>query len=233
MASRVLLPPGGECILFVLAHPDDAEFIAAGTVALLVEEGCHVHYLLVTRGEKGADDEDWTPEETAQIREREQREAAKVLGVETVTFLDGYSDGEVEPTLQLRREIAGIIRQLKPDVLFTLDPWRRGEIHPDHRAVGFCTIDALASARGRLYFPEQLRDGVTPHKIRQLYLFPTDQPNHWVDISSVIDRKIAALRCHASQTKEADLEARVRRRAAIAGAEHRLPLAEVFYHREV
>nr|BBH85430.1 GlcNAc-PI de-N-acetylase [Thermosporothrix sp. COM3] len=233
MASSILLPPGGQRILFVLAHPDDAEFLAAGTVARLVEEGCHVHYLLVTRGDKGDDDGDLTPEEVARIREREQREAAQVLGVETVTFLDGYFDGEVEPTMQLRRELAHVIRRWKPDVLFTLDPWRRGEIHPDHRAVGFCALDALASARGRLYFPEQLTEGVTPHKIQQVYLFPTDKPNHWVDISPVLEKKIAALQCHASQVKGSSVRERVKRRAMLAGAEHRLAYAEAFHHLSV
>ncbi|GCE50572.1 LmbE family N-acetylglucosaminyl deacetylase [Thermosporothrix hazakensis] len=233
MASRVLLPPGGERLLFVLAHPDDAEFLAAGTVALLVEEGCHVHYLLVTRGEKGDDEGDLTPDEVARIREGEQREAAQILGVEMVTFLDGYFDGEVEPTMQLRREIAHVIRQWKPDVLFTLDPWRRGEIHPDHRAVGICALDALACARGRLYFPEQLTNGISPHNIQQVYLFPTDKPNHWVDISSVLEKKIAASQCHASQIRGFDIVERVKYRAIVAGAEHKLTYAEMFHHLSV
>jgi len=99
----VLLPPGGQRILFVLAHPDDAEFLCGGTVALLAAEGKDLHYLLVTRGDKGSDDPEMTPEKLAPIREQEQRKAAQTLGVQTVTFLEGYSE--------LRREIAFVVRQ--------------------------------------------------------------------------------------------------------------------------
>src|SRR5579875_3647166 len=122
-ASSVLLPPGGQRILFVLAHPDDAEFLCGGTVALLAAEEKDIHYLLVTRGDKGSDDPDMTPEKLAPIREQEQRNAAQVLGVQTVTFFDGYYDSEVEPTLKLRREITLLVRQWKPDAVFTFDPW--------------------------------------------------------------------------------------------------------------
>jgi LmbE family N-acetylglucosaminyl deacetylase len=226
----VLLPPGGQRILFVLAHPDDAEFLCGGTVALLAEEGRDIHYLLVTRGDKGSDDSNMTPEILAPIREQEQRRAAETLGVQTVTFLEGYYDGDVEPTMNLRREIALVVRQWKPDVVFTFDPWRRNEVHPDHRAVGICTLDALACARGAMYYPEQLRNGLTPHNARQLYYFSTDQPNHWVDISSVIEKKVAAGLCHQSQTKHMNLDEWARRRGSIAGVEHKFKYAETFHH---
>src|SRR5689334_18475975 len=94
--SFVLLPPYGERILFILAHPDDADFLAGGTVARLAEEGRELHYLFVTRGDKGGDNPTIDPKHLAAIREEEQRQAAKVLGVQTVTFLEGYYDGEVE-----------------------------------------------------------------------------------------------------------------------------------------
>ncbi len=110
-SSSVLLPPGGQRILVVQAHPDDAEHICGGTIALLVAEGKDIHYLLVTRGDKGTNNPDMTLEQVSAIREREQRKAAEVQGVRTVTFLNGYFDGEVEPTLQLRRDIALVIRQ--------------------------------------------------------------------------------------------------------------------------
>jgi LmbE family N-acetylglucosaminyl deacetylase len=226
----VLLSPDSQSILFVQAHPDDAEHLCGGTVARLAEEGKDLHYLLVTRGDKGSDDPEMTPERLAVIREQEQRLAAEVLGVQTVTFLDGYYDGEVEPSLQLRRDIAYIVRQWKPDAVFTFDPWRRDEAHPDHRAVGMCTVDALACARGAMYYREQLRDGITPHNARHLYYFSTDRPNHWVDISRVTDKKIAALRCHHSQTSHKDLQAWVREKGLIAGVEHKLKLAEAFHH---
>lgn len=228
--SFVLLPPGGQRILFVLAHPDDAEFLCGGTVACLAEEGRDLHYLLVTRGDKGSDDPDMTPERLAPIREQEQRQAAATLGVQTVTFLEGYYDGEVEPGMKLRREIAFVVRQWKPDAVFTFDPWRRNEVHPDHRAVGICTLDALACARGSMYYPEQLRQGLTAHNARHIYYFSTDQPNHWVDISNVIEKKVAAGLCHKSQTANMNLDEWMRRRASAAGTEHKLKYAETFHH---
>ena len=229
-SSSVLLPPGGQRILVVQAHPDDAEHLCGGTIALLAAEGKDIHYLFVTRGDKGSDDPDMTPERLASIREQEQRRAAETLGVQTVTFLEGYYDGEVESTVALRKEIALVVRQWKPDVVFTLDPWRKNEVHPDHRAVGMCTVDALACARGGMYYREQLQDGITPHNARQIYFFPTDRANHWVDISSAADQKAAALRCYESQTKQKNLSAWIAERGAIAGAPHKMKCAESFHH---
>lgn len=230
VSSSVLLPPGGQRVLVVQAHPDDAEHLCGGTMALLVAEGKDIHYLFVTRGDKGSDDPDITPERLAAIREQEQRRAAETLGVQTVTFLEGYFDGEVEPTIALRKEIVLVVRQWKPDIVFTLDPWRKNEVHPDHRAVGMCTVDALACARGGMYYREQLRDGITPHNARQMYFFPTDRANHWVDISRVVEQKVAALRCHESQTKHLDIVKRVKDRGLIAGAPHKMTCAESFHH---
>jgi LmbE family N-acetylglucosaminyl deacetylase len=227
--SFVLLPPGGQRILFVLAHPDDAEFLCGGTVARLTEEGREVHYLLVTPGDKGSDDPEMTPEKLAPIREDEQRNAARVLGVQSVTFL-GYHDGEVEVTIPLRRELVYHIRKIRPDVTFTFDPWKPNEIHPDHRAVGMCTLDALACARGRMYFPEQLQEGLSAHRANQIYFFSTDRPNHWVDITPVIEKKLAGLACHASQMINFDADEYIRRKARQAGVEHRFKYAEALHH---
>jgi LmbE family N-acetylglucosaminyl deacetylase len=231
--SNVLLPPGGQRILVVQAHPDDAEFLCGGSIALLAEEGKEVHYLFVTRGDKGSDDPDMTPARLSEIREQEQRNAAKLLGVQEVTFLEGYSDSEVEVTLALRRELVLHIRRSRPDVIFTFDPWRRNEVHPDHRAVGICTLDALACARTRMSFPEQLVDGLTPSRVRDIYYFSTNQPNHWVDISNVIDKKIAAMRCHESQVTNSNPDDFARRRGSRVGAEHGFKFAETFHHYRV
>src|SRR5260370_17060172 len=127
--SYVLLPPGGERILFILAHPDDAEFLCGGTVARLTEEGREVHYLLVTPGDRGSDDPEMTMERLATIRKEEQGNAANVLGVQSVTFLD-YHDGEVENTIPLRRELVYYIRKMKPHLTFPFVPWKKNEIHP-------------------------------------------------------------------------------------------------------
>ena len=121
--------------MVIMAHPDDAEFICGGTIARLAAEGRPIHYVLVTSGNRGSHDSTMTIERLAKIREEEQRNAASVLGVQEVTFLS-HNDGEVEVGMALRRELVHVMRQWEPDVLFTFDPWRRYEIHPDHRAVG-------------------------------------------------------------------------------------------------
>lgn len=214
----VLAPPEGQRILFIIAHPDDADFLCGGTVACLAEEGKDLHYLLVTRGDRGSADPQMTPERLSNIREEEQREAARIQGVQTVTFLDGYHDGEVEPTLALRREIAFIIRQWKPDTVFTLDPWKRNELHPDHRAVGICVVDAIACARGIMYYPEQFQKGATPHSIKDIYYFNTDRANYWVNFSHMVEKKGAAIRAHKSQmtSKHDDIFAYIHRRWFVA-----------------
>lgn len=227
VTSSVLVP-AVACILVIQAHPDDAEHLCGGTVAHLVNEGRDVHYLFVTRGDKGSDDPTMTMERLATLREQEQRQAAKTLGVKSVTFLEGYSDGEVEASLTLRREIAGIIRRIKPQAILTFDPWRKNELHPDHRAVGITTVDAIAQARGPMSYPEQLVEGITAHKVNYLYFFSTDRPNVWVDITTTMDQKLAALRCHVSQVKPGTEES-IRRRAIIAGAEYKFKYAEVFH----
>lgn len=146
-----------------------------------------------------------------------------------MTFLEGYVDGEVEATLALRRDIALIVRQWHPEVVFTFDPWKRYDMHPDHRAVGLCTQDALVNAGAR-NFPEQLKDGVSPHSVKHIYYFSTDQPNHWVDTSDVIEKKIAAMRCHESQMSGFNPDEYARRKGREAGMAHKYRLAEAFHH---
>jgi LmbE family N-acetylglucosaminyl deacetylase len=187
--SSVLHPPGGQRVLVIMAHPDDAESFCGGTMACLAAEGREIHYLVITKGDKGSHDPNMTPERLSSIREEEQRQAAKILGVQMVTFLDGYYDGAIEPTLTLRQELTLRIRTWQPDVVFTFDPWKRYELHPDHRAAGICTVDALAVARDPMTYPEQLHSGITYHNVKQAYFFNTDEPNHWVDISAVMDKK--------------------------------------------
>jgi len=227
--SSVLLPPGGQRILIIMAHPDDAEFICGGTIARLVVEGKEVFYLLVTSGNKGSHEPEMQPGRLAQIREDEQRKAAEVLGVREVTFL-GHNDGEVEVNLALRNELVLGIRRVQPDVLFTFDPWRPYEIHPDHRNVGLCAIDAVASARMPMYFPEQLTGELTAHRLRQVYLFSTDAPNFWVDVSDFMDKKLEALHCHTSQISNPGIDEFVRQRARLIGFEHGYTYGESFHH---
>lgn len=229
--SFVLLPPAGQRIMFILAHPDDADFLAGGTVARMAEEKRDIHYLFVTRGDKGGDSPDIDPKELGARREAEQREVAKVLGVQYLTFLDGYSDGEVVNTLELREKLTYHIRLWKPDTIFTFDPWRANELHSDHRAVSTCAFDSLNAARSPMYHPEQLRNGgVTAHRVKDVYFFSTDRPNHWVDISGVAAKKVEAIKLHQSQMNGFDPEGFVKRRGQVAGQPHRFKIAEDFHH---
>jgi LmbE family N-acetylglucosaminyl deacetylase len=196
-----LVSPDGQRVLNILAHPDDGESFTGGTMARLAQEGKEIFYLIATQGDKGSDDRNMTPEHLAAIREEEQREAARLLGVQSVIFLEGYSDGCLEPSFKLRGELVRKIRELKPDVVFTFDPWKRYEIHPDHRAIGLCAIDAIACARGWMNYPEHIQEGLSEHSVKQVYLFNTDQPNHYIDIATTLETKIAARCAHVSQIR--------------------------------
>jgi len=213
-------------VMVVLAHPDDPEFFCGGTVARWAAEGKEIVYVLATRGDKGSDDPAMTPERLAELREMEQRAAAAVLGVREVIFM-GYRDGELMPDLRLRRDITRLIRQVRPDIVITCDPTTRyfgsGYInHPDHRAIGDATLDAVfPSARDRLAFIELWRDeGLEPHKVREVYISGSLEPNEKVDITDYIEKKIAALREHKSQIKDpAGLAQRIRERSSQNGNE--------------
>jgi LmbE family N-acetylglucosaminyl deacetylase len=227
--SSSLLSPADQRILVTMAHPDDAEFYCAGTVARLAAEGCEIVYLLATSGNRGCHEPGMDPERLTVLREEEQRRAAQTLGVGEVLFLR-HNDGEIEPSLALRAEIVLAMRKFRPDVLITFDPWRRYEIHPDHRNIGFCSLDAISSARMPMAFPEQLIDGLTPHRVKQVYLYSTDQPNHWVDTSAVMEQKLAALRCHVSQMSNPENDTHVRQDDARVGSKHGFAYAEAFHH---
>ena len=216
-------------MMVIFAHPDDAEFICSGTVARFVESGYRAHYVLATSGDKGSDDKTATREQLAATREAEQLEAARVLGVEEVTFLR-HADGEVEVNIPFRRELALAIRRGRPDVVLTFDPWQRYQIHPDHRAVGQTALDAVAAARDHMYYPEQFAEGVSEHRVHNVYFFATDQPNYYVDISSTIDKKIAAIRAHTSQIRTEGLEERIRAGARAAGQQIGVEYAEAFHY---
>jgi LmbE family N-acetylglucosaminyl deacetylase len=217
-------------VLVIMSHPDDAEFSSSGTLALWVDQGCTVHYVLATSGDKGSKDLEMTAERLAAIREREQQEAARRIGVSTVTFLR-HPDGEFQPDMANRESFARIIRQVRPDVLMTHDPWRRYQLHPDHRAVGTCVLDAMVAARDHLYLPTLFFDErLSPHAVPEILLFSTDEPNAWADITSTFERKLCALRAHESQvTRIPDLEGRIRERARLAGEPHGIELAEAFH----
>jgi LmbE family N-acetylglucosaminyl deacetylase len=218
-------------VMVITAHPDDSEFGAGGTVAKFVKEGREVGYCIVTNGNKGSSDRAMTPERLAIIRAEEQRNAARVLGVEHVTFL-GYPDGEVEDTRDLRRDVAREIRRFRPDLVVCQNPNRTynlGASHRDHRTVGGVVLDCVYPlARDHLAFPELLPE-FEPHKVREVYVMQWQEPHLVNDISDVIDLKLKALACHASQFKEfAAVEARVRQRSKELGASRGYAYAEAF-----
>ena len=201
--------------LVVMAHPDDVDFGSGGTVARLTRDGVHVSYCLVTSGDAGGDSSRSTPEERAVTREAEQRAAAEELGVSELTFLR-FGDGRVEVTLELRKAIARVIRQSRPDLVICQSPERNYErifaSHPDHLAAGEATLRAVyPDARNPHAFPELLAEGLEPHAVKTVWLASSVDPTMIVDVTKTIDRKLAALRRHASQVGDRDdLETMVR-----------------------
>jgi LmbE family N-acetylglucosaminyl deacetylase len=239
----VSFPPSAEPlpdvrrVLGVFAHPDDADFGAAGTIARWVAEGIEVNYLIVTRGDAGGFDD--TPrEQMPLLREAEQRAAAALLGVSEVQFLDGYRDGTLTPTLDLRRDITRALRRFRPDRVLTNSPLRRweriaGPSHPDHLAVGEATTCAVyPDARNPFAFPELLEEGLQPWVVREMWFAAGPSPDHAVDVTDLFDTKLAALRAHVTQTAhDPDLEQHMRDRMSATAAATGLPpgrLAEAF-----
>ncbi len=234
LPERQTLLPDLRRALVIFAHPDDAEFSAAATVAALVASGVAVDYLVTTDGGKGTEDPDMTSARLAATRTTEQRAAADRLGVGEIVHL-GYPDGELTPSLALRRDIVRQIRRLRPDLVITLNPQRRSDgnpfiAHPDHLATGEATLSAVyPAARDRLNSPELLAEGLEPWKVRQVLVAGVERPNLWMDVAATFEAGLDALRCHASQIGDWDAtEARVRERAADAGAAVGLPLAQAF-----
>jgi len=187
-----------------MAHPDDIDFGSAGSIAKWCAEGWTVYYVLATSGDKGTHDPNMTGQELAAIREEEQREAARVLGVKECIFL-GYPDGFVYPTAELRGQIVRLFRQYKPDVVLTWDGFRSGFNHLDHRNIGITVRDAVYPAtRDRLYYPEHEREGLPEHRVNEMLLAGSDKPDYFVDISAFIEKKVDAMLSHRSQVSTQD-----------------------------
>ena len=221
-----------ERVMVVTAHPDDSEFGAGGTIAKLVKQGCEVTYVIVTNGNKGSGDRTMTSERLAVIRADEQRNAARTLGVARVEFL-GYPDCEVEDTRDLRRDVTREIRRWRPDLVISMNPHRTynlGGSHRDHRIVAGVALDCVYPlARDHLSFPELMPD-YEPHKVLEIHLMQWGENPHLViDITEVIDLKIKALACHASQFADfAAVEKRIRERSAELGKPKGYAYAETF-----
>ena len=229
-----------ERVLVIVAHPDDADFGVAATVAKWVRAGTTARMVCCTSGDAGADDANTDPLELARLREAEQRAAANVVGYESVDFLH-RPDGALENDLALREQLVRIIRQFKPDAVLATDPTviihERGYIqHTDHRQAGLAAVDAVyPAARNAMAFPHLVLDeGLEPHTVEHVYLFFTDKPNRWVDVTDTIDIKIAALREHTSQLrKPEELEDSIRHWSGESGKQIGVAAAEGFRYLNV
>jgi len=238
--------PAEQVAVVVMAHPDDAEFGCAGTVAAWAREGWAVYYVVCTDASGGGADEatDVTPAARALItatRKAEQRAAGAILGLRDVIFLD-YPDGRLEPTLELRRDLVRVFRRLRPSRVICQSPeriWTPAYAiprhHPDHLAVGAATLAALYPATQNPWdFPELLDEGLLPHKVREFYITGATNSNHAVDITATFETKLGALRAHASQIGGhiEQLEPMLRRWAGEAGEAHGFTYAETFHRAE-
>ena len=210
--------------MVIVAHPDDADFGPAATAARWIDAGSQGWLVCCTSGDQGGEDPDIDPLELAALREKEQRAAVDVVGYAGVTFLHA-PDGALANDLALREQLVREIRTFRPDAVFATDPETlfhggSGVNHTDHRAAGMAAVDAVyPAARNPMAFPWLARAGLAAHRVRRLYLFWSDKADTWIDVSDTIERKVDALRAHASQIEDPDgLGERIRTRAAEAGA---------------
>ena len=232
--------------MVIVAHPDDAEFGAAGTIATWVREGWDAYYVICTDASGGGPDDatDVGPEARRKIsetRKSEQRAAGVVLGLKDVFFLD-YPDGLLQPTIELRRELVRLLRKYRPSRVICPSPERSwtpayflGRYHADHLAAGVAALAAIyPMAQNPWDFPELLKEGLPPHKIAEVYIMGAPVVNHFVDITDIINVKIEALLCHASQFigRTEQIENIIRTRSADLGAKYSVAYAEEFHRAE-
>lgn len=225
-----------KTILAVVAHPDDIEYGMGGTIAHYIAEGATVYYHILTNGNKGSEDRTLDCDQLRDLRRAEQRAAAEILGVKEVFFSD-YEDGCLQVTLELKKDIVRTIRTLKPDIVMTMDPTmvyvpQENFInHPDHRAAGQATLDAVFPlARDHLSCPElDTTEQLEPHKVGTVLLVNLEKQNFFVDISATMDLKIKALAAHDSQMPDMPaIESRIRKWAQQTGAHSGYKYAESF-----
>lgn len=223
--------------LAIGAHPDDVEFGCGGTLAKWAAAGCVVHHLVLTDGSKGTWNVDADTAALVAQRQVEQREAARRLAGATageVVFL-GRVDGELDSDLITRGEVARVIRQLRPQVVLSHDPWKRYRLHPDHRHAGLLACEGIVAARDPHFFRDH---GLAHHRPERLLLWEADQPNHVEDVSDHVSTKLHALEAHESQFEStmkavdpeqmAAFRTRLEQRLSALGAPHGLRAAEVF-----
>src|SRR5947209_7038296 len=187
----------GRRMLVAVAHPDDCELTCGGTVRRWVSEGNEAVLLIATNGARGGKLPGAEAVVVAETRRHEQQEAAAVLGFSELVQLD-FPDGELQNAESVRRELVRYIRRLHPDVAVFMDPttiiYHDSYVnHTDHRALGMAMLDAMYSAASNAgYFPEQIEEGLEPHKVPETLLAQSDRPNHWVDVSDTLDIRFEA-----------------------------------------
>jgi len=233
MTEKKYIP---ETVMSIHAHPDDQDFTVAGTLAKWAAAGCKIISVIITDGAGGSNDPkhnaDYKPI-LASIREREQLAANEILGIEKTIFMH-QPDGELEPTVELRKEVTKLIRHYKPDVVITGDPqavfYGSGYInHPDHRAAAQLALyAAFPSAGSRLLFADLLDERLEPHNVKRVYIHGSEKPDTWVDIGDTIGIKISALKKHVSQLGDWDPEKTLRKWAKEEGKEKDLAYAEAY-----
>jgi len=223
-----------KIVLGIAAHPDDLDVGAGGTLARFALDGAEIHYLILTDGGKGSDDPTITSIQLTEIRHQEQQTALEIVGGKSITFLD-YPDGELEVTMELKKQIVKVIRRIKPDVVITMDPTviysaSKGIInHPDHRAAGQATLDAVFPlARDRLTFPELAAEGFEPHKTATVLLVNFNESNFTVDITNTFETKVKALKAHVSQFGDLENATWIHHMAKEQGRQAGYELAESF-----
>jgi LmbE family N-acetylglucosaminyl deacetylase len=222
--------------MVVTPHPDDAEYGVAGTVVRWVGEGKEVIYVVCTNGDKGTSDTSVKPEELVKTREAEQIAAANLLGVREVIFLR-HTDQGLEDTSEFRKEIVRLIRLYQPETVVTADPYRRYLWHRDHRITGQVTLDAIFPyARDHLSYPDLMKEGLYPHKAKEVLLWGTEDVNYRSDITETFHVKLTALQCHKSQVGHIppqELEERMRERHGLMAQGEGFQLAEAFHRVEI
>ena len=200
-------------VMVITPHPDDAEYGVAGTVVRWVSQAKEIVYVVCTNGDKGTSDTSVKPEELAKTREEEQIAAANLLGVREVIFLR-HPDQGLEDTPEFRKEIVRLIRMYRPETVVTADPYRRYIWHRDHRMTGQVTLDAIfPSARDVFSYPDLTKEGLDPHKVKEVLLWGTEDVNYRSNITETFDVKLSALQCHKSQVGHIpiqELEGRLR-----------------------
>ena len=227
-----------KVLMVVVAHPDDPEFGAGGTVAKFVMGGWQAVYVICTNGDKGTSDLSMTSAKLAEIREQEQKNAAKILGVSEVIFLR-HPDGWLVDGPEFRGELVRLIRKYRPELVITHDPNRKYMGHHDHRITGLVCMDAVFPySRDHLFYPEHKAEGLVPFKVGEVYLTGSEEPNKFVDISETFNMKMKAISCHVSQvgnhTNDWDTWVKGRRAQVEAvGKERGIPLAEAFHRIEI